>query len=110
MKPIKNFRDRLNDAEFWQQGILFRLKLPMIRAEDLLWIMPENITHKWNVYIKFDWEKESYWVIKSEVYGSKTEAVSNGKIYIKDFVNHTVFINDFLTPLVNELLNKFTFD
>jgi len=109
MKPIKNFRKRLNDTELWHQGILFRLKLPMIGAEDMLWIMPENVNHKWNVYIKFDWEKEWYWTIKSEVSGSKTEAVSNGKILLEDFINHNEFIRAFATPLIEDLLYKQTF-
>jgi hypothetical protein len=81
----------------------------MIGAEDILWIMPENVNHKWNVYIKFDWEKEWYWTIKSEANGSKTEAVSNNKIFIEDFINHNEFIRAFATPLIGDLLNRQTF-
>jgi hypothetical protein len=78
----------------------------LTRAEDLLWIMPENVNHKWNVYIKFDWEREWYWTIKSEVNGSKTEAVSNGKIEREKVRSYAEFMSDFLHPIVEDLLTK----
>ena len=106
MKPIKNFRDKLNGIEIWRDGIMFQLKLPMIGAEDLLWIIPALVNHKWNVYIKFDWEKEWYWIIKSEVNGKKTEAVSNGKIETEKVRSYAEFMSDFLHPIVKDLLTK----
>jgi hypothetical protein len=106
MKPIKNFRDKLNGIEIWRDGIMFRLKLPMIGAEDLLWIMPENVENKWNAYIKFRWEEEEYFLTRSEVNGSKTELLSNGKIEREKVRSYAEFMNDFLHPIVKDLLIK----
>jgi hypothetical protein len=109
MKPVKNFRKRLNDIEIWHNGIMFRLKLPMMGAEDLLWIIPENVEHNWKPYIKFKWHKDEYWISRSPISGSWTEYIGHGKIEPDKFQTHTEFMNSFLTPVIEDLSLKESF-
>jgi hypothetical protein len=110
MKPVKNFREKLNEQEFWVDGALFKIQLPMIGAEDLLWIMPQNIQHNWKVYIKFNWDKEEYFVSRAAVSGSKTEGIALGSFDRDSVVTRDAFVLDFLYGLTKSLLNDKHFD
>ena len=55
MKPIQNFRTRLNDYRIWVDGIEYHLEVPT-GEKTLLWFNPKAIQTPYRVWIYFDWE------------------------------------------------------
>ena len=88
---------------------MFRLKLPMMIPEELLWIVPENVEHKWDIYIMFRWKEDEYAIYRIPISSGASEHIGHGKIEPDKFQTHTEFMNSFLTPVIEDLSLKESF-
>lgn len=107
MKPIQNFRDKLNGQVVWIDGVNYNLTVPMTGPENLLWVMPQYKDNNYDVYIKFDWEHQRAFFYRRFL----TDHTSVTHLYSVEFTNDEVrnysdFIQVFLYPQIQTLWNQ----
>lgn len=109
MKPVKNFRERLDGHTMWVDGRNYMMAIPKLGAEDLLWFNPVSVSIspnkvKYKLWINFDWENNRYFVNRTSVEkNGPSEQLLLASLQSDRFTNMATFLQEFMYPLIEQM-------